>query len=200
MDLNTVLISVLLGISLYLVYQSMAVPLGEDASIKVAASGVGNPRLNGFAVSFNTKAQEGLIFANQPEANKYVAVYLKAGKPIVEAQVVENTPAQVAFGDLVVNDGKDHVIKVIWESGKVTASLDDDDFKEVALVSASQAFIYGKIQIGLGTGLTGLSTDANKQFLGCINYIKLPDSPLTSSNFKLGSGLTKNCSAVAPKF
>jgi len=193
MDLNTVLISILLFVSLYLVYQGMAMPLEKDASIKVAGSGKGNPRLNGFAVSFKAKDPDGLIFVNQPEDNKYVGVYLKAGKPIVEAQVVASTPVKVSF-DATVNDDKDHVVTVIWEVGKVTASLDDGDFKDVKLTNSSQAFIYGKMQIGSGASLVGLSADAGKQFNGCINYIKLPDRPLTSSNFLLLGGLSKDCS------
>ena len=193
MDLNTVLISILLLVSLYLVYQGMAMPLEKDASIKVTGSGQSNPRLNGFSVSFNTSNQKGLIFVNQPEENKYVGVYLKDGKPVVEAQIAENIPNKVTFNESV-NDMKDHVVTVIWEAGKVTASLDRGEFKSINMVNSSQAFIYGKMQIGSEGSLIGLSTDAANQFTGCINYIKLPDQPLTSSNFKLGGDITKDCS------
>jgi hypothetical protein len=171
----------------------MAMPLEKDASIKVTESGQSNPRLNGFSVSFKTTNGNGLIFVNQPEDNKYVGVYLKAGKPVVEAQIAASTPIKVTFAD-AVNDNKDHVVTVIWEAGKVTASLDKGEFKSVDLVNSSQAFIYGKMQIGSGANLVGLSGDANTQFTGCINYVKLPDRPLTSSNFKLGDGIAKDCS------
>lgn len=193
MDLNTVLISILLFVSLYLVYQSMAMPLDKADSLKVTGAGKGNPRMNGFAVSFKTEDQTGLIFANQPAENQYVGVYLKGGKPVVEAQVAPSTPVKISF-DEVVNNKEDHVVLVIYEAGKVTASLDNGDFKEVALLNSSQAFIYGKMQIGSGENLTGLSVDANQQFTGCINYIKLPSRPLTQANFKLVNGLSKDCS------
>ncbi len=193
MNLITVLISILLLVSLYLVYQGMAMPLEKDASIKVTGSGKSNPKLNGFSVSFKTPNSDGLIFVNQPETNKYVGVYLKSGKPVVEAQIAENTPIKITF-DKSVNDKKDHVVTVIREAGKVTASLDRGEFKSIDLVNSSQAFTYGKMQIGSGASLSGLSADANKQFNGCINYIKLPDRPLTSSNFKLGGGIAKDCS------
>ncbi len=194
MDLNTVLISILLFVSLYLVYQGMDLPLDKDDSIKVTGTGKSNPRLNGFAVSFNTKVQDGLIFVNQPESEKYVGVYLAEGKPVVEAQIQSGKPLKISF-DKTVNEGKDHVVTVIWESGKVTASLDNGEFQGVTLANSSQAFIYGKMQIGSADGISGLSDEAKKQFIGCINYIKLPDRPLTSSNFKLGQGITKDCSA-----
>lgn len=193
MEFKSTLIIILLIILLYLAYRSLPIPLADDASIKVTGSGNGNPLLKGFSVNFKTSATEGLVFANQPEANKYVAIYLKAGKPVVEGQIAASTPAKITF-DTVVNDGKDHVVTVIHETGKVTANLDDGNFKEQTLANATQAFTYGKMQIGSGADLTGLSVDANKQFIGCISYINLPKSPLTSANFKLDGGLSKDCS------